>query len=174
MPVRTVPRLCLTSIFLLCLCCSDRAIPGGDAGKPGSDSGPVDGAIVKDFPDRREWGIPSEMGMPPDMSKLSCKALATEYDKNLQHAKVCNPVLSVLQCTLKHNNHLPCPCPTYINPANKKYITDMASLLLEWKAKSCAMGWPCPGMPCANPKYGYCEPTPPGSKVPGLCKDAFK
>ena len=164
----TVSRLILASMLLFCFSCSDRAVPGNDAGASTADGGRKDGPSGKDISDKREKGI------SPDKTKWSCQAMSTEFEKNLLLAKVCNPAVSMIQCSIKYNNHLPCPCPTFINPANKNSISDMASLQKDWNSRSCSAGWPCPAMPCANPKSGYCEPTPPGSKVPGLCKDSFK
>jgi hypothetical protein len=131
--------------------CSDRATPNDDGGvTPARDLA------------RRSDAI------------LSCDAIANEYDVQLELVRICNPLINALQCTKLHYRALRCPgCGSYVNPANAAALARLAELEQAWKVQRCGEGIMCPAIDCMDPRSGSCEATPPGSKVPGLCKNEY-
>jgi hypothetical protein len=96
-------------------------------------------------------------GTKPDGGVKPCSQLASEYATALEAAKACNPVLSVLQCTKQVNDELPCPCATFVNPANAKAAAELDDLQSAWNAQSCGTGVICPAVLCPAPTSGVCQ-----------------
>lgn len=103
-------------------------------------------------------------------STATCDMLESAYAAALAEAKTCNPVLSSLQCTQVVDTELPCPCTTYVNPANAAAVAKLASLRAEFDQKQCMEGIACPAIACIPPQSGGCEPNDPGTGG-GHCVD---
>lgn len=131
--------------------CSDRATPGQDGGV----------TPAADLPRRSD-------------ALLTCNEIANEYDMQLELVRICNPLVNALQCTKLHYRALRCPgCGSYVNPANASALARLGELEQAWKTQRCGEGIMCPAIDCMDPRGGSCEPTPAGSKVPGLCKNQY-
>lgn len=138
-------------VLLVLAGCSDRATPPRDGGV----------APVGDLARRSD-------------ALLTCDEIANEYDAELQLVRICNPLVNALQCTKLHYRALRCPgCGSYVNPANASALARLAELERVWKAQRCGEGIMCPAIDCMDPRSGSCEPTPPGSKAPGLCQNQY-
>ena len=113
--------------------------------KPDAGPGP-DAKIPPDLPTTK----PDSTVTPPDLSPLSCSQLDKAFKLLLPTAKVCSPMLPVVQCTKLYQTELTCPCSTYVNPNNKTPLASMAALEAAWKAKSCPKGTGCPRCPTVS------------------------
>ena len=105
----------------------------------------------------------------------SCADLANAYVMAVAEARGCSVGDGPKgpQCTKKVQNRLACGCPTFINPANVKALSQMASLEQSWKANKCdATHGACPPVPCKDPKGANCQGTAPGS-AKGTCQDSY-
>lgn len=109
-------------------------------------------------------------GTKPDGGVKSCTDLASEYAAALEAAKACNPVLSVLQCTKQVADELPCPCPTFVNPANAKAAAELDELQAAWNQQNCGSGVICPAVLCPAPNNGVCQPE--SGALSGKCVNA--
>jgi hypothetical protein len=109
-------------------------------------------------------------GTKPDGGVKSCAQLASEYAAALEAAKACNPVLSVLQCTKPVGDELPCPCPTFVNPANTKAAAELDDLQAAWNQQNCGNAVICPAVLCPAPTGGVCQPQ--SGALSGKCVNA--
>jgi hypothetical protein len=126
-------------------------------GSAGSATGGTAGSSTGGAAGSSSGGSAGGGGTKPDGGVKSCSQLASEYAATLEAAKACNPVLSVLQCTQQVNDELPCPCPTFINPANAKAVAELDDLQAAWNAQNCGSGVICPAVLCVAPTSGVCQ-----------------
>jgi hypothetical protein len=76
-------------------------------------------------------------------------------------------MLPVIQCSIKVDDQLFCPCPTFVNPGNSAY-QKLLQLKKQWQAQGCNLqGIACPAVMCAQPKSASCL----GSATTGVCTD---
>jgi hypothetical protein len=147
---------------------------GGSAGTStggtaGSSSGGSAGSATGGSAGSSTGGAAGSGGTKTDGGVKPCPQLASEYAAALEAAKACNPVLSVLQCTKQVNDELPCPCPTFINPANAKAAADLDDLQAAWNAQNCGAGVICPAVLCVAPTTGVCQAN---GSLAGKCANA--
>ncbi len=107
----------------------------------------------------------------------TCSDIALGYINVIKAARLCTLADGPKgpQCTLKVDDKIACPCPTFINPANKASVTALASLKTAWKANKCdANRGACPPVTCNVPTGSACKGTSTGGNKKGTCQDSFK
>ncbi len=176
-------RLVWTACLALALAsCSDDTTPavnpessvtlreaGLDApapGEGGQNDAPVKGeARLADLPPVKRDGevVPADGAL-----QKQCKPLETQYAAALKAAKVCNPLLTVVQCTVTVDDQLACPCLTHVDQSHQAEITLMANLKAQWQKLGCQQGVVCPNGPCPVTN-GIC--TSSGGSTSGVCVD---
>jgi hypothetical protein len=133
---------------------------GGQADAPGKTE-----ARTADLPPVKRDGE----AFPGDGAlQKQCQHLETQYAAALKAAKVCNPVLTVVQCTVTVDDELACPCLTHVDQSHQAEITLMANLKAQWKKLGCQQGVVCHGGPCPV-TTGVC--TSSGGPTAGVCVD---
>jgi hypothetical protein len=96
----------------------------------------------------------------------ACQAISNQYSSELTQAQVCNPALSVPQCTTKIESGIICSCPVFVQDA-----TTLLELLAQWTYTRCdTLTWPMCGLKCANPGKAVCTATSGGT---GSCAPVF-
>lgn len=179
MRVRTGLAACLT---LALASCSDDTTPavnpdsavtlreaGLDAPAPGegrqADTAVKSEARPADLPPAHLDGkaVPGDGAL-----QKQCQLLETQYAAALKAAKVCNPILTVVQCTVKVDDKLACPCLTHVDQSHQAEITLMANLKTQWQKLGCQKGVICSNGPCPV-TTGLC--TSQGSATSGVCVD---
>ena len=101
--------------------------------------------------------------------QLTCNQIAAEYLKTLAAAKACNAILGVVQCTSLVEDQLPCPCQTFVNPANTAEVKALQQLKAQWTAQKCSTGIICPAIACIPPASATCQAS--SGSTTGNCKD---
>jgi hypothetical protein len=114
-------------------------------------------------------GIDSEAGGVD--ATMSCDEIVGQFEIAIERARICQPQISKPQCTASVVSGLSCGCPTFVNADNVTEIENMKSLQSAWATQLCGDDSLCGACPPA-PTAAYCEVTPPGSSVSGLCVDA--
>lgn len=102
---------------------------------------------------------------------MNCAQVNTAYMDAVVQAKTCSPMDPSLHCTLKVWHALPtgcpCPCETFIDPANTGAIKQIKAMEALWLAKKCGPGLPPPpGMACCA-LYPMCTKVTSGTCAPG-------
>ena len=98
----------------------------------------------------------------------SCSQLNTDYSNAVVQAKSCNPLINKISCTVKVNNNLGCPCPTFIENSNTAAVASMNTAKHNWDRQGC-IEWDC-GMSCGSPpKSAACV----GRSANGVCTDQY-
>jgi hypothetical protein len=148
---------------------------GGSAGSSsggsaGSATGGSAGSSTGGSAGSSSGGSAGSGGTKPDGGVKSCSDLASEYAAALEAAKACNPVLSVLQCTKQVGDELPCPCPTFVNPANAKAAATLDDLQAAWNAQNCGSAVLCPAVLCPAPTGGVCQAA--SGSLAGKCANS--
>jgi hypothetical protein len=95
-----------------------------------------------------------------------CDALNQAYVAAVKAAKVCSPILPVVQCQVKVASALHCGCPTYVEQGNSQAIAALQKAEKDFKALGC-VPYQC-GMPCPPAKPDNCQPDP--GVTSGTCK----
>ena len=94
--------------------------------------------------------------------QMSCTEINKAYEAAVQQARTCAPEEPNLPCTLKVWNALPtgcpCPCETYVNPANTMALQQMQVLEQKWVAQKCGPGLPPPPDMACCALYPACMP----------------
>lgn len=98
-----------------------------------------------------------------ECNQADCAALNQAYINEIVKAKTCCPVCKSIQCILKVDSELACPCDTYVNSTTQQ----MKDLQNQWIAGKCWEGWACPAMPCPQVLGASCK----GSGNVGACED---
>jgi hypothetical protein len=102
---------------------------------------------------------------------MNCAQVNKAYMDAVASAKACSPMDPSIQCTLKVWHALPtscpCPCETYVNPANTAAIKKIKTMEALWLAKTCGPGLPPPPDNTCCALYPMCAKVTSGSCTPG-------
>jgi hypothetical protein len=80
-----------------------------------------------------------------------CNALSTAMNDALEDAKVCNPGIDAIQCTVILAG--PC-CDVAVNPANGADVQAYEAAFEAWQTAGCVAD--CPAVPCPAKTIGVC------------------
>ena len=107
--------------------------------------------------------VPVDIACQGECPCTDCDALEMQYAAALADAKVCDPALSVAQCTASAGYDLPCGCPTFVNPDNDAAVAELDALKAEWMTSGC----PMVDCDCGTPMGAICQP----GGASGTCVD---
>lgn len=139
--------------------------PDGPVTKPDGPVTKPDGPVTS--PDGPST-VTDGPSVSPDMStKKACDTLNASYLAALPAAKVCAPMLPVVQCTITRKNKLACPCSTHVNQTQVAAVAALDTLDKAFTALGCAKLYMCPAIPCPPIGKGVCQSS--GGTMAGTC-----
>jgi hypothetical protein len=95
----------------------------------------------------------------------SCASLISDYAAAFADAQLCNPFLTIVQCTRTASPSLQCPnCMVHVNDT-----TRLDAIRAAYQARTDCIVAPCPAILCVLPASGTCQASDSGAT--GTCVD---
>ncbi len=85
-------------------------------------------------------------------ARRTCNDIRSEHSTLLARALLCDPLLTVVQCTAKVERALGCGCQVFVNHS---YAAGLNALADEWNAAGCTAI--CPLVVCPEYNAGVCS-----------------